>query len=233
VARACRVLLLRQRERSLVLVARHLTSRRLGPDATGIVLHWRNGRQHHVGLIELGQPWAWSRSLFGVRAGAEVSSFPPAFFYVIHIHMAKSNKVIPKKKRGRPATGKHPLTALRLPANLTKAIEAWAIKQGDEPNRSEAIRRLVELGLTVKPISSERTRSGRSLDLGAMAKIEHSPAKTGRRRTRARELAAEAIDKMADPTAHPDERAQRRQRLTKGPPEFREDRVDLPKVKAE
>jgi hypothetical protein len=149
---------------------------------------------------------------------------------MLYKYMAKSNKVIPKKKRGRPATGKHPLTALRLPAYLTKAIEAWAIKQSDEPNRSEAIRRLIELGLTVKPISSERVRRGRSLDLGTMGKIEPAPAKTTRR-ARARELAAEVIDKMGDPTADPDERAQRRQRLTKGPPEFREDRIDVPKVK--
>jgi hypothetical protein len=63
-----------------------------------------------------------------------------------------------------------------------------------------------------------------------MGKIEPAPAKTTRR-ARARELAAEVIDKMGDPTADPDERAQRRQRLTKGPPEFREDRIDVPKVK--
>jgi hypothetical protein len=64
--------------------------------------------------------------------------------------MGKSNKVIPKKRRGRPATGKDPLTALRLPPDLTKAIEAWAANQADEPNRSEAIRRLVKLGLKAK-----------------------------------------------------------------------------------
>ena len=64
--------------------------------------------------------------------------------------MAKSNKVIPKKKRGRPATGKDPLTALRLPPDLTAAIERWASDQDDEPNRSEAIRRLVEIGLQSK-----------------------------------------------------------------------------------
>jgi hypothetical protein len=64
--------------------------------------------------------------------------------------MPKSNKVIPKKRRGRPATGKDPITALRLPPDLTKSIEAWASDQDDEPNRSEAIRRLVELGLRTK-----------------------------------------------------------------------------------
>ena len=36
---------------------------------------------------------------------------------------------------------------------------------------------------------------------------------------------------MIDPTAPADERDRRRRRLTKGPQEFREDRVDLPKVK--
>jgi hypothetical protein len=36
-----------------------------------------------------------------------------------------------------------------------------------------------------------------------------------------------------DPATPPEERAQRRRRLTKGPPEFREDRVDLPKANDE
>jgi hypothetical protein len=35
---------------------------------------------------------------------------------------------------------------------------------------------------------------------------------------------------MIDPSAPTEERAQRWRRLTKGPLEFREDRVDLPKV---
>jgi hypothetical protein len=48
---------------------------------------------------------------------------------------------------------------------------------------------------------------------------------------RAQELAAKAIETIIDPTASPEERDQRRRRLTKGPPEFREQRVDLPKAK--
>jgi hypothetical protein len=75
-------------------------------------------------------------------------------------------------------------------------------------NRLRNRRRLVELGLTVKT----------------------APA-AGRRADRAAELAAEAIDKIGDPSAHPEERAQRRRRLTKGPEEFREVRVDRPKLK--
>jgi len=51
------------------------------------------------------------------------------------------------------------------------------------------------------------------------------------RAARAKELAAKAIDKMIDPAAPPEEQAQRRRRLIKGPLEFREARVDLPKAK--
>jgi hypothetical protein len=42
--------------------------------------------------------------------------------------------------------------------------------------------------------------------------------------------AGKTIDKIADPAAHPEERAERRRRLTKGPEEFREVRVDRPKI---
>jgi len=51
---------------------------------------------------------------------------------------------------GRPATGKDPGTTIRLPPDLRTAIDAWARKQDDKPSRSEAIRRLIELGLKAK-----------------------------------------------------------------------------------
>jgi hypothetical protein len=60
--------------------------------------------------------------------------------------MRKSIKVIPKK-RGRPATGKDPVTALRLSPELRSAIDTWRAAQPDAPTRSEAIRRLLEKGL--------------------------------------------------------------------------------------
>ena len=59
--------------------------------------------------------------------------------------MAKSIKVHPKKRRGRPATGKDPLVSARLPQELIEQVEAWAA--ANSASRSEAIRRLVELGL--------------------------------------------------------------------------------------
>jgi hypothetical protein len=62
--------------------------------------------------------------------------------------MAKSITVN-AKRRGRPATGQDPVSAVRLPADLTEEIDSWATKNNAE-TRSEAIRRLVELGLRVK-----------------------------------------------------------------------------------
>jgi metal-responsive CopG/Arc/MetJ family transcriptional regulator len=38
-----------------------------------------------------------------------------------------------------------------LPPKIAEAVDRWAGKQEDKPHRSEAIRRLVELGLKVKP----------------------------------------------------------------------------------
>jgi hypothetical protein len=68
---------------------------------------------------------------------------------VLHF-MAKSNKVVPKKRRGRPATGRDPVTAIRLSQELREKVDKWADKQDGQPSRSEAIRRLVELGLKAK-----------------------------------------------------------------------------------
>jgi hypothetical protein len=124
--------------------------------------------------------------------------------------MARSTKNVVRKRRGRPATGQDPVTAIRLSPELRQNVDGWAAKQSDQPKRSEAIRRLVELGLAKEPAR---------------------PVGKPGRRTRARELAITAIEKLIDAAAAPEERAQRRQRLTKGPPEFREHRVDQPKAK--
>jgi hypothetical protein len=51
---------------------------------------------------------------------------------------------------GRPATGKDPQVNMRMPAMLIAEIETWSAKQADKPVRSEAIRRLVEIGLKAK-----------------------------------------------------------------------------------
>jgi hypothetical protein len=55
-----------------------------------------------------------------------------------------------KAGRGRPRTGSHPMLGLRASPELRAAIEAWGENQEDKPKLSEAIRRLVELGLKGK-----------------------------------------------------------------------------------
>lgn len=65
--------------------------------------------------------------------------------------MKPSKKNVVRKGRpGRPATGQDPVTAIRLSAQLRATVDAWATKQDDTPRRSEAIRRLVEIGLKAK-----------------------------------------------------------------------------------
>jgi hypothetical protein len=64
--------------------------------------------------------------------------------------MKVSKKNVVRKRPGRPATGQDPVTAIRLSKEMRAAVDAWAAAQDDEPGRSEAIRRLVELGLRVK-----------------------------------------------------------------------------------
>jgi hypothetical protein len=66
-------------------------------------------------------------------------------------------KAIPKNtvggKRtgaGRPATGKDPARTIRLSDEFIANVDTWAASQADSPTRSEAIRRLVDLGLKAK-----------------------------------------------------------------------------------
>jgi hypothetical protein len=63
--------------------------------------------------------------------------------------MGKSIAVKHKKKRGRPATGHDPFVGIRLPADLLVQIAKWS-EDNEAASRSEAIRRLVEIGLKAK-----------------------------------------------------------------------------------
>jgi hypothetical protein len=64
--------------------------------------------------------------------------------------MKASKKNVVRKRPGRPATGQDPVTAIRLSADLRANVDAWASAEHDQPGRSEAIRRLVEIGLRAK-----------------------------------------------------------------------------------
>src|SRR6266478_4159847 len=123
----------------------------------------------------------------------------------------KKSISVNKKSRGRPKKkgGVYPVTAVRLSPALGAEVDHWAGSQDDAPTRSEAIRRLVELGLAVK------TRS----------------APSDRQRAAIADLASKAIDSLTAETTDNNEKSSRKRRLIKGPEEFREVRVDRPKAK--
>jgi hypothetical protein len=63
--------------------------------------------------------------------------------------MAKSTHVNVKTPKKRPpVTGD--LIGVRIQPEMAKELDDWRRKQADLPNRPEAIRRLVELGLKAK-----------------------------------------------------------------------------------
>jgi len=71
------------------------------------------------------------------------------FIYGIMVCMRRQT-VISKKKRGPPATGKGTPIMVRLQPSPLAKLDQWIRDQDDQPSRPEAIRRLVELGLTAK-----------------------------------------------------------------------------------
>ena len=125
--------------------------------------------------------------------------------------MKGSRKSVVRKKRGRQATGQDPVTAIRLSAEMRKNVDTWAAGQADKPGRSEAIRRLVALGLETLPPPPKPT--------------------TKKAAVKASKLAGTMIDWLGDKSAPPEVQAKRKRRLLKGPSEFREMRTDLPKRK--
>jgi metal-responsive CopG/Arc/MetJ family transcriptional regulator len=73
--------------------------------------------------------------------------------------MVKSILVI-RKKRGRPATGQHPIMAVRLPQELIERIDEW-MKACDARSRSDAIRQLIELGLDRSAVKTRQPKKPR------------------------------------------------------------------------
>ena len=109
----------------------------------------------------------------------------------------------------RRRTGLDPISAVKMPERLTAAVDAWA--ETHQLSRSDAICKLVELGLNTVPAAPSST---------------HTVASEA---TRIEEIAVQEIDSLLDPDLPPDERERRIRRLTEGPPEFSHERVDLPK----
>ncbi|MBR0969320.1 MULTISPECIES: hypothetical protein [Bradyrhizobium] len=108
----------------------------------------------------------------------------------------------------RRRTGLDPISAVKMPERLTAAVDAWA--EAQSLSRSEAIRKLVELGLKIASPGLASTPP-----IASDAKIE--------------EIAVHEIEGLLDPALPEDERERRIRRLTEGPPEFSHERIDLPK----
>lgn len=109
----------------------------------------------------------------------------------------------------RQRTGHDPISAVKMPETLTAAVDAWA--EARHLARSDAICQLVELGLKIAPAAPTS-----ALPMASDA-------------TRIEEIAVHEIEALLDPALPTDERERRIRRLTEGPPEFSNERVDLPK----
>jgi hypothetical protein len=107
----------------------------------------------------------------------------------------------------RPSSGRDAISAVKMSERLTADVDAWA--EAHDMARSDAIRQLVELGLSVAPAAA----------LGS----------AGRDPVEIEILAVRQIDQLLDPSLPTVERERRIRRLTEGPPEFSDERIDLPK----
>jgi predicted transcriptional regulator len=107
-------------------------------------------------------------------------------FFGITFLMAKSIAVLPKK-RGRPATGRDPVMSIRLSPDLRARVDAWASRQEDKLSSSEAIRRLIELGLAKAPTTRNKGAGYAEKAAGALKGTkypEHVKAERKRRLTK-------------------------------------------------
>src|SRR3977135_3473220 len=98
-----------------------------------------------------------------------------------------------RKKRGRPATGRSSVMGVRLAPELRANVDKWAAEQPDKPSQTEAIRRLVELGLA-----------------GSWSIRQRSPESA----SKASVMAGQPIDKIAHSSTNP----QKQQNAERGAP---------------
>jgi hypothetical protein len=98
--------------------------------------------------------------------------------------MKKSKKAGQKTRRGRPATGRGTMVSSRMPQPTVDAVDEWASR--NETTRSDAIRRLVELGLTIKPKAKQASpaSAARAKELAKTAINKNDRCDRPARRTR-------------------------------------------------
>lgn len=122
--------------------------------------------------------------------------------------MTDSTRKNPDHPIRRPTSGREAISAVKLSERLTADVDAWA--EAHDTVRSDAIRQLVELGLRAAEVSAVPVPV--CCDPGELE-----------------DLAVRQIDQLLDPSLPTAERERRIRRLTEGPPEFSDERIDLPK----
>ena len=110
----------------------------------------------------------------------------------------------------RPSADRDAVSAVKMSEAMTAEVDAWA--EARDMARSDAIRQLVQLGLNV-------------------AVSKPPPASARRDPVDIEGLAVRQIDQLLDPSLPAAERERRIRRLTEGPPEFSDKRIDLAKHK--
>jgi hypothetical protein len=110
----------------------------------------------------------------------------------------------------RPGSGRDAVSAVKMSERLTADVDAWAAAH--RMLRSDAICELIELGLRAMPST------------GSIGCAHCDPVSI-------EDLAVRQIGELLDPSLPIDERERRIRRLTEGPPEFSDERIDLPKPK--
>ena len=108
----------------------------------------------------------------------------------------------------RPSADRDAISAVKISEGLTAEVDAWA--EAHDMSRSDAIRQLVQLGLNASTSAVRHASSPRDpVDIEG--------------------LAVRQIDQLLDPSLPTEERERRIRRLTEGPPEFADERIDLTK----
>jgi hypothetical protein len=121
---------------------------------------------------------------------------------------------VPDRKKGnfdhtvRP--GRDAISAVKMSERLTADVDAWAAAH--RMVRADAICQLIELGLSAMPST------------GRIGGAHNDPVEI-------EDQAVRQIGRLLDPSLPVDERERRIRRLTEGPPEFSDQRIDLPKPK--
>ena len=92
---------------------------------------------------------------------------------------------------------------VRPSRDLLKRLDLWIAAQENTVSRAEAVRRLAEMGLDNAGVSAKAEKPSRGAEQAAG-------------------MAGDMIDYLGDRSATREDREQRKRRLVKGPPEFRE-----------